>query len=269
VGYPKLRIALPVFIAKENGFFEANGLNVTLEPFDTAQPMMDALVSGALDVGGYCALPITFSAMARSKTPLLFISSMMEDDQHPISLLLVKKGSPITSIKDLAGRRIGILPTRAYEVWLQKVLAANGVDPTGVIIQQIAPPQQASALESGSVDALFSNDPATTATEAKGIGVILMPGKALVPETTGFKPFYFGSFNVTKAYAEKNPDVIRRLSLALDQAIEFLEKNPDNAKKAMRNYLPPEQMGLIDKFPPSLYRKTNATKQQQLDDILA
>ena len=80
-------MALPIFVANEKGFFAKHGLRVELVPYETAQPMMDALVGGSLEVGGYCALPITFAAMVRSKTPLIFISSMMEDDAHPISIL--------------------------------------------------------------------------------------------------------------------------------------------------------------------------------------
>jgi ABC-type nitrate/sulfonate/bicarbonate transport system substrate-binding protein len=268
IGYPVLRIALPVFVAQEKGLFTKHGLQVELARFETAQPMMDALVGGSLDVGGYCALPITFSAMARSKTPLIFISSMMEDDAHPISMLVFRKGSGLKSIKDLAGKRIGILPTRAYEVWLQKTLAANGVDPTNVVIQQIPPPQQAAALASGAVDALFTNDPASTAAIAKDAGESY-DGKALVPETTKINPFYFGSFNVSKRFADANPDAVRRISLALDEAIEFIDKNPEEAKKTMENYLPKEQHGLIAKFPASLFRKTNDTTQQNLNDLLS
>ena len=70
IGYPSLRIALPVFVAQENGYFKEQGLNVMLEEYQTAQPMMDALVSGKIDIGGFCALPITFGAIARSKTGL-------------------------------------------------------------------------------------------------------------------------------------------------------------------------------------------------------
>lgn len=270
IGYPALRIALPVWVAKEKGFFTKHNINAELVRYDNAQPMMEAIVGGSLDVGGYCALPITFSAMVKSKTPLIFITSMMEDDQHPISMLIVKKDSGLSSVKDLAGKRIGILPTLAYEKWLQKVLAANGVDPTSVVIQQIPPPQQVSALASGSVDALFTNDPAATAAIVKGTGEALLPGKAIVPTTTGVTPFYFGSFNVTKAFADANPDVVRRLSLALDEAIAFISENPTDAYKTMENenYIPKEQHGIIAKFSPSLYKNTADTRQADIDAAL-
>lgn len=263
IGYPVLRIALPIFVAKEKGFFEKQGLDVELKRYDTAQPMMDALVSGNLDVGGYCALPITFGAMGRSKASLVFLTAIMEDDQHPISMLIVKKDSGIKTIKDLVGKRIGILPTRAYEVWLHKVLSTNGVDPATVIIQQIAPPLQADALGSGSVQALFTNDPAATSAIVKGFGDLLT-NTAVVPEATGMKPFYFGSFNITKKFAEENKEAVRKLSLALDEAIAFIRNNPQEAREAMKKYFPPEQGGLVDKFPASIFRTTKEVTNEDL-----
>lgn len=269
IGYPVLRIGLPVFVAKEQGFFEQRGLDVEMVRFETAQPMMDALVGGSLDIGGFCALPITFSAMARSKTSLLFIGSMMEDDQHPISLLLTTPDSGITTIDGLTGKRVGILPTRAYEVWLKTILSTNGVDPNSVIIQQIPPPQQALALQSGAVDALFTNDPAATAAQVKANAIPVIPGQSPVPRTTGLDPFYFGSFNVKRSFAQANPEVVHRLSLALDDAIQFIRDNPDEANEAMRAYLPAEQRELISRFPNSNFLKSYETTQGDLNEILS
>jgi len=267
VGYPILRIGLPVFVANERGFFADQGLDVELQRYETAQPMMDALVGGSIDIAGYTALPITFSAMARSQVPLLFMTAMIEDDAHPISMIIVRKSSNINDVKDLAGKRIGILPTRAYEAWLNELLRKNGVEPSAVVIQQIPPPQQAAALASGSVDALFTNDPAATAAIAGGHGRPLGT-KAVVPHATEINPFYFGSFNVRRDYAEANPDVVRRLSIALDSAIIYIRTNPDSALVDLAKYLPPEQRNLVRRFPPSSYRLTDDVQQAYLDSLL-
>lgn len=263
IGYPTLRIALPVFVAQEKGYFKEQGLNVELQKFETAQPMMDALVSGSISIAGYTALPITFSAMARSKTNLLFLSGIYEDDSHPISILIVKNDSSIKKIQDLKGKRVGILPTRAYEVWLQKILAANQVDPNDVIIQHIAPNMQVDALGSGTVDALFTNDPAATITIAKGVGVPFTT-EALVPKATNMTPFYFGSFNISERYAKENPEIVKRIAIALDQAIDYINSNPDSAQLAMMKFLPEPQQKFVSKFPKSYFKKVNEVSNEDL-----
>ncbi len=266
IGYPTLRIALPVFVAQERGYFEEQGLNVTLKSYQTAQPMMDALVSGKIDIGGFCALPITFGAMARSKTDLIFLGGMYEDNEHPISILIVKDTGSIKSVKDLKGKRIGILPTRAYEVWLQKILASNGIQPNEVTIRQVAPNLQADTLNSGAVDALFTNDPAATITISKGFGVPLTT-EAMVPKSTGMSPFYFGSFNIRKDYAEKNPDTVKKIAIALDKASEYINSHPKDAQLAMINYLPKQHQKFVVDFPESYFKISNEVSDEDLKKI--
>jgi len=265
IGYPSLRIALPVIVAQDKGFFKEEGLKVKLKSYQTAQPMMDALVSGKIDLGGFCALPITFGAMARSRTDLLFLGGMYEDNNHPISVLLVKDTTKIKSIEDLKGKKVGILPTRAYEVWLQGILESNNVD--SVIIRQVKPNLQADALNNGSVDALFTNDPAATITTSKGYGVTLTK-EALVPKTTNMTPFYFGSFNVRKDYADENPEIVKRVSRALDKASNYINENPESKLiMAKEQYLPEAYRPIVENFPNSLFKTSNSVSDKDLEEI--
>jgi len=268
IGYPNLRIALPVIVAKDKGYFKDEGLDVKLKSYETAQPMMDAIISGKINLGGFCALPITFGAMARSKTDLLFLGGMYEDDAHKISVMLVKKdNNTIKSVKDLKGKKIGILPTRAYEAWLQGILIHNGIDLNDVIIRQIKPVLQGDALAKGSIDALFTNDPAATIIEAKGIGKELTK-EALVPQSTGLSPFYFGSFNIRKDFAISNPDIVRKVSLALDKASKFINDNSD-AKLilAKGEYFPEKFRSIVKGFPNSYFKSSNQVKNEDLNKI--
>ena len=232
---------------------------------------MDAIVSGKIDLGGFCALPITFGAMARSKTDLLFLGGMYEDDAHKISVILIKKDNDtIKSVKDLKGKKIGILPTRAYEAWLQGILVYNGIDLNDVIIRQIKPLFQGDALDKGSVDALFTNDPAATIIEAEGIGKELTK-EALVPQSTGLSPFYFGSFNVRKDFATNNPGIVKKVSLALDKASKFINANQALAKdilaKEKEGYFPETFRSIVKGFPNSSFKSSNEVSNKDLNKI--
>ncbi|RME59577.1 MAG: ABC transporter substrate-binding protein, partial [Candidatus Dadabacteria bacterium] len=236
IGYSALRISLPVFVAWEQGYFLEEGLNVNLVRFDTAQPLMNSLVAGSLQAGGYTALPITYNAMLRSKTDLYFVTAMIEDQKHRISYLIVPRDTPQTfTIQDLKGKKIGILPTVAYRAWLEEILRENGVDPSEVEIVQIAPALSPSALQSGQVDALFTNDPAATTVLQQGIGRLLN-GTVEVPKYLG-EPFLFGSFNIRRDFADSNPEKTKKIIRALNKAVEFVNKNPSKAKQMMKKYL--------------------------------
>lgn len=205
IGYSALRISLPVFVAQDKGYFKEAGLNVKLERFDTAQPLMQSLVSGKIQAAGYTALPITYTAMLRGKTDLYFVTSMLEDQSHRISYLIIPKNSTENfSYADLQGKKIGILPTVAYKVWLEEILKSKGVDPKSVEITQLDPTLQAAALKTKQVDALFTSDPVATTVLQKGLGR-LISNEVEVPRTFG-EPFIFGSFNIRKDFADKNPE---------------------------------------------------------------
>lgn len=274
IGYPHLRIALPVIVAYENDYFNEVGLqNVSLKSYITAQPMMDAIISGKIDLGGFCALPITFGAMAKSNQELLFLGGMYEDENHPISELIVKDTINIKSIKDLEGKRIGILPTRAYEVWIQDILKYNNVDLEKVTISYIKPNMQANSLNNGTVDALFTNDPAATIVKSKGIGYKL--GSNLVPGTTKFSEFYFGSFNVRRDYYDNSKEDVIKIAKAIDMAIDFINQNPKEAnlimgkinEKTKKPYLPKAFSEIVSYFPDSKFKKVNETMETNLIDL--
>jgi NitT/TauT family transport system substrate-binding protein len=271
IGYSRLRISLPVFVAKEKGFFEANGIDANLIMFETAQPLMQAIVAGQIDIGGYTALPITYNGMIRSKKDLLFLTTMIEDEKHRISYLLRKtpktgETSRINSIADLKGKKIGILPTIAYKAWLEDLLKDNNIDPElDVVIQQISPVQQGLALKNGGVDALFTNDPVATSLIQKGIGE-LFSDFVEVPKYV-MDPFPFGSFNVSKKWADKNPELLFAIEKSLNQAIDWAEKNQSDAKLSMVNYLPEQFKNDVSKYPDVEYLRTDESDDEVFNKI--
>jgi NitT/TauT family transport system substrate-binding protein len=264
IGYSRLRISLPIFVAQERNLFQKHGISADLVKYETAQPLMQALVEGKIELGGYTALPITFSAMQRSNQLLYFSTAMLEDQKHRISYLLRKKGSSIRAISDLTGKKVGILPTVAYKAWLQAILRANNVNFNSVVIQQIAPELEASTLQNGGIDALFTNDPMATAAIATGAGE-LVTDFVEVPKYLG-EPFLFGSFNARKEWADAHPTEFAAIVAALDEAIEFINQHPDEAKQYMRNYIPDQYRDHIPLYPDALYLTSSVTTRDMFQN---
>jgi len=269
IGYSRLRISLPIFVAMEKRLFEKYGLEVSLVPYDTAQPMTQALAEGKIHAAGYTALPITYNAMHRSAKPLYYATLMLEDQQHRISYLLRAKTPPgetpkIQSVADLAGKRVGVLPTVAYQRWLVAILKANQVDPASVTIQDIDPTVQGQTLKSGGVDALFTGDPVATAVVIAGAGELLN-NQVELPSIFG-DPFAFGSFNFSKQWADENQRTAEKVVLALDEAIDFINANPAEANLMMKSYLQPMFQPHVDKYPPARYQRSTEPIDQALAD---
>jgi NitT/TauT family transport system substrate-binding protein len=265
LGYSALRIGLPIFVAAERGFFRDEGLDVKLQTYDTSQPMTDDLVSGRLDAAGYTAFPITFAAQARTKVRLKYLTEIYEDSTHPISVIVVPKGSTVKRLRDLKGKSIGILPTVAYRRWLIAAMQKDGLAETDYRILNIEPALSGSALSSGQIAALFSGDPAITAVK-RATGAIDPFGESVTARYLQ-NPFPFGSFSIREDFAAQHPKAVEKIARALDRAIEFIRTNPAEAKLTMRNYILPAFRGDVEKYPESAYKPTSAFTQQELDDV--
>ena len=248
LGYSALRISLPLFVAEQRGLFEAHGVDVELRRYETAQPLVEEVLDGRVLAGGFAALPIVFNASARDGSQVRIALAMIEDEAHPVSYLLRRRGdSSIGSASDLRGRRVGVLPTVAYQRWLEAIVRDAGVDPSDVTIIPIAPPQQTAALESGGVDALFTNDPMATATLAASVGEPLGP-PAPVPSATG-EALVFGSFLVHPRLVRERPDTVRRLLAALDEAARFIDSDQAAARRLMTSYVRAAEQPYVTRYP--------------------
>jgi len=256
IGYNRLRISLPIFVADQLGIFSKHGLNVHLEAYDTASPMIQALAENKLDMAGYSALPIIFSAMNRSGKKFYFITKLLEDQKHRISYFLrpkiTGKSTIINSIADIKGKRIGILPTTAYRAWLIAMAATYGLKVNkDFTIQQIDPAQQAIALKSGGIDALFTNDPVATAIIASGIGE-LVSDTVECPKYFG-SPFIFGSFVIAKEWADDHPNEMRDIVDSLYEAIDFVNDYPSDANRLMIPYIAEQFKSQVELYPDARY----------------
>lgn len=260
VGYSALRISLPVFVAQERGLFTKHGLDVTLRRYETAQPLVEEVLDGRVLAGGFAALPIVFTAASRDDSDVRIATAMVEDPAHPVSYLLRRaQDDSLSGPEDLAGRSVAILPTVAYQRWLDVVLRNAGVDPDAVTVMPIAPPQQLQALAGGGADVLFTNDPMATAALASGVAAQLgAPGP--VPRALGGS-LVFGSFLVHPRLARERPEDVARLLAALDEAIDLIEADQAAAREAMTNFVRAPEREHVAHYPPAHYLRSD-----QFDD---
>ncbi len=263
VGYSALRISLPIFVADQRGIFARHGLRVDLRRYDTAQPLVEELVDGRIDAGGYAALPIVMTVAGQAHQGVRIATGMVEDQAHPVSALLRRAGGPpIESVADLRGHRVGVLPTLAYTAWLDLVLRHAGVDPGEVTVVPIAPPQQVSSLAEGNVDALFTGDPMATAAVASGAGERLGP-LAPVPDALG-GPQVFGTFLVTEDVARARPADVAALLASLDEAIAEIARDPSTAADAMLPFVREPERPQVRLYPPASYLTSSELTSERL-----
>jgi ABC-type nitrate/sulfonate/bicarbonate transport system substrate-binding protein len=265
IGVSTLRISLPVFVAAQHGLFAKHGLDAEIRRYETAQPLADELGAGRIDAGGYVAFPILFGPGAPPPR-VRVMTAIVEDASHPLSYLLVKKGSGLRGVAALRGRRIGILPTAAYRRWLEAILRHDGLTPEDVTIVAVAPQLEADALSGGGIDALFTGDPMATAALASGAAELATQTPD-VPRVLG-DPFLFGTFAVTEKFAETRPADAHALRDALDEAIGMIMADPAVGRAAMAPYVREAERPFVERYPPARYLRSGEIAAAQLDRAL-
>lgn len=257
LGVSALRISLPLFVALERGLFRARGLAIELRPYVTAQPMVDDVVAGRLDAAGFAAYPIVLASSRGAVEPPRVVTSLVEDDAHRLSYVLARARSGIRFPEGLRGKRVGILPTVAYQRWLGAILRASGVREDEVTVVPLQPAVQVATLVDGGVDVLFTGDPMATAALARDDVVIVDDGPPCARRLGA--PFAFGTFVLGGRLARERPADAELVVSALDEAILAVRADPVAARRAMAAHVRPEERGLVERYPDTRHLTSGET----------
>jgi NitT/TauT family transport system substrate-binding protein len=156
---------LPTVLAQQLGEYKKNGLDVELINFKGGSQALTAVLGGSADVvSGYFDHCVNLAAKNQA------LEAFVVYDRFPgLALVVAPKQIAITSIKDLAGKKVGVsAPGSSTDFFLKYLLSKNGVDPNSVAVIGIGLEATAvAAMEQGSVDAAVMLDPAITLLQGK------------------------------------------------------------------------------------------------------
>lgn len=232
IGYIGAADFTPLFVAKDKGFFDKQGLDATLTRAQIAPNVGAAVISGDLQIGMGTAPNLLHAA--EGGLPLVAIAgaSRMKKN-NPIAGLVGRTGVAIKSAADLRGKTIASpgLNTMLTEM-LEKWLFDHKVRRNEYTMVEVVFPQQHDMLKSGKVDAAITIEPFRS---------------RIISDGTGFKVAdYVGEVNpdmlavlwmARRDWAEANPAAVRAFRAAYAEAIEWCAKNAEESKKIQAKYL--------------------------------
>jgi NitT/TauT family transport system substrate-binding protein len=213
------------FWAKDKGYFAAEGLDVVIDQGEGAAATVTRIMSGAYDAGfGDINAAIAAASERPDDAP---VTVDMIYSKAPFALL-VKAQSPVHTVKDLAGRKIGGPAGSAALKLIPALAKQNGLDPGKVEFTNMAPNLQEQMLIRGQVDvsAIF------TATSYMNIVALkLDPDKDfrwISYADAGLDLYSMGVMVSPKLLREK-PDAVRGLVRAINRALKECIASPDAA----------------------------------------
>jgi len=162
------------FVAKEQGFFKQEGLDVELIEFVNSADGLNAVVAGKLDIGAFGTVaPLVHYARGAD---LKIIGGIMGQDAALITT--AERASDIRSIADLKGKKVATVRLATGDAVLRGALLDNKIDlKNGVQIFELkSPPAVIEAVKSGQVDAGVIWGPHDIRAERQGLKVVVRSG---------------------------------------------------------------------------------------------
>lgn len=152
---------LPTVLAKQLGEYEKAGLAVELVDLKGGSDALKAVLGGSADVvSGYFDHCVNLAAKKQE------LQSFVIYDRYPGLVLVVspKHTNDIKSIKDLAGKKVGVsAPGSSTDFFLKYLLKKNGLDPTSASVIGVGLGATAvAAMEQGQIEAAVMLDPSVT-----------------------------------------------------------------------------------------------------------
>jgi sulfonate transport system substrate-binding protein len=156
------------------GLLNTLPFKVNWSDFTSGPPMLQAMASGSVDIGGVGDAPPVFAASGGEAVEIVGARQTNGDQDA----LLVPKGSPITSISQLKGKKIAYASGSSGNYNLLTVLNKASLTTKDVNLVNLQPADALAAFTSGSVEAWDVWPPYVQQVAAQNGARILATGKA-------------------------------------------------------------------------------------------
>jgi NitT/TauT family transport system substrate-binding protein len=209
----------PLFLAKEKGFFEKNGIDVELSIVEGLAERKQALASGKID-GMATALDVQVT-LAASDIPVNVVWVL--DDSYGGDGILVK--NEIKDIKDLKGKTMAFEVGSTSHMLALTALKQGGLTEKDVEVIQMSAGDAGAAFAAGKVDAAVTWEP-WLSKGSQANGKILLTTKDLpgiIVDTISFK----------EDVIKNRPDDVKAFVKAMGEAMDYWKEHKEEADEIM------------------------------------
>ena len=210
--------SIPLVVADAKGYFKAEGLDTTLVPFESAQPIVVAITSGDVDFGSAGLTDAFFVLAHQGALKIIGGDTVEHPGFHGLGFVASDQAyaAGLKSTADFAGHSVGITQLGSpLQYALALMLQTHGIDIKSVrVIGLQSNANVASALTGGQVDASIMSSANLNAVVQRGGAKFL---SWLDDEVHGAQ--VTGTVTSTKI-ANERPDTVRHFLAAFRKAAQ-------------------------------------------------
>jgi NitT/TauT family transport system substrate-binding protein len=251
-----------LWAAIEEGIFEKHGLAVEVVPAQGGAQAIPALLNG--DIQFAIGQPFgPFRAEIGDlgiKVLTNYASSLTEGKD--VNAVVASAASGITSIKDLAGKKVSVNSLGAAgDVTIMAAVEAAGGDPSTIEFVEVAFPEVKAQLDAGNIDAGWVPEPFVSQIVGGGGTLVMHPYQETIPGLPLLLAF------TSQALIDSDAQLVDDFTAAITEALEFADANPDAVRAAIKSNLEiPE--AVVDGLPlPVFTAKLDKGKIEELGKL--
>lgn len=209
-----------LLVAKEKGFFEANGVEVEPVYYDIFSRTYSDLASGQID-GALIAVGDAINIDRNAHMKVVAVHDNGGEDA-------VIVGPEINSIEDLKGKTIGMMIGSQYELTIVEMLRSASMGVGDVTMIAVNPKESLKTLENGQVQAAYTWEPYLSEALSSGYKVIYPQEQLyLFPHTITFR----------KSIIDDRPEDVRAFLKAWFEAVDYRQQHPEETQAIAAKYL--------------------------------
>lgn len=196
---------------------EKDGIGVRWVQSLGSNKALEFLNAGSIDFGSTAGAAALIARLNGNPIKSIYVYSRPE-----WTALVTRKDTGIAKVADLKGKRVAVTRGTDPHIFLVRALAEAGLTEKDVKLVLLQHPDGRLALERGDVDAWAGLDPMMAAAEIES-GAVLFYRK---PEANTW-----GVLNVRESFAQENPELVKRVLAAYEEARKWAQANPAELKK--------------------------------------
>lgn len=216
--------ALPI-VAHERGFFEEEGLHISLNFQDAGRYCMDALLAGSVEFAAVVEANVAYVGFTGNTNPVVFSQIVTSSCG-----IIARNDRNIVNETDFTEKTVAYTPATGAEPFLYRFLLKNGIAKDDVNLRKMHPKALQPALVAGEVDAAATWEP-----------FIFNIKKALHNRVIEFRdPDAFTGYMlvaVDRQYMRHNPKTVSSFLGALKRAEKYVREHKEDAQLMLSKYL--------------------------------
>jgi sulfonate transport system substrate-binding protein len=200
--------------------FSSRGIAVKWVEFSSGPPMLEAMNVGSVDYGAVGDSPPVFAQSAGAA--IVYAAGQPITNGQGI---LVPANSPIRTIGDLKGRRVGFTKGSSAHNIVVQTLEKAGLTYADITPVYLTPPDAGPAFANGSIDAWAIWDPYFAIGETRQNGRILVNAS----EITKTNSFYIAN----RGFANSHGQVLQQIIDVTSSTAKWAEAHRDEVAKSL------------------------------------